>query len=285
MTVAYVLSGGASLGAIQVGMAQALDERGISPDLVVGTSVGALNGAYLAGGGTPAAMQDIWLGLERPDLFPIRPKDSIRALLGQQPYMVGSDGVRGVLETYVPFERLEDATVPFTALATDAQTGAEVRLSTGPAVEAILASAALPGILPPVEWGDRMLIDGGIANNTPITAAIDAGATEVWVLSTGYACALPAPPSHPLALAIHSIGLLIQQRLARETQNKIYPVPVRLIPPPCPMDVGPLDFSQSGPLIHRALIGTRQWLEDGMPLAQPLTLGHHHWPVESPHHT
>lgn len=275
MTVAFVLSGGASLGSIQVGMLQALSEAGIAPDLVVGTSVGAVNGAWVAGGGSADELADIWLRLRRRDLFPLRPLAGLRAFFGRTRHFIPADGLRRVLEHNVPFPRLEDAALPFMVMATNARTGAEVALREGPAIEAILASAALPGIYPPVRIGGVELFDGGIVNNTPITAAIDAGATEVWVLSTGYSCGLAAMPTHPLALALHSIGLLVQQRLALETATREYPAPVRLVPPPCPVAVSPLDFSATAELIDRAKRGTDQWLRNGMPFALPLTASDH----------
>lgn len=274
MTIAFVVSGGASLGSIQVGMAQALAEADIHPDIVVGTSVGALNAAWFAGGGSADGLQKVWLQLERRDLFPLRPLLGLRAFLGRAQNFVPADGLRAVLEQNLTYDRLEQAELPFTVLAADARTGHEVALTEGPAVDSILASRALPGIFPPVEINGRLLIDGGIVNNTPITTAIEAGATDVWVLSTGYSCALPAPPGNPLALALHSIGLLVQQRLTIETRTRTYPVPVHMIPPPCPITVTPMDFSQTADLIERARSGTRQWLNNGQPHALPLHKSH-----------
>ncbi len=233
MTTAFVLSGGASLGAIHVGMVDALYAEGIRPDMVIGTSVGAVNGAWLAG------------------------------------------GLAHLLEQHMTFTRLEDSTIPFSVIVTDVSTGEEVRLDRGPAIEAILASAAIPGVFPPVEINGRTFIDGGIVDNTPISQAIAAGATDVWVLSTGYSCALPAPPKSPLAMALHGLTMLIQQRFINETATRTYPVPVHLIPPPCPITVTPADFSQGAQLIDRARRGTAQWIANGEPYAIPL-LGHHH---------
>ncbi len=137
------------------------------------------------------------------------------------------------------FERIEDASIPLIVMATDALTGAEVILDSGPAVPALLASAALPGVYPPVEVGGQLLIDGGVANNTPITTAIEAGASEVWVLSTGYSCGLVKVPTNPLALALHGVALLVQQRLLLEARTRTYLVPVHFIPPPCPISITP----------------------------------------------
>lgn len=275
MTIAFVFSGGASLGAIQAGMLQALEADGITPDLVLGTSVGAMNAAFVAGGGTADELVDIWLGLRSSAMFPVNPVLGLQAFLGKKRNFVSNDGVRRVLRRNLSFNQLEDADLPLTVMATDIQTGAEVRLTSGPAIPAILASTSLPGVFPPVTIDGRVLVDGGIANNTPISVAIEAGATEVWVLSTGYSCALSEPPTSAFASALHSVGLLVQQRLLIETQTADYPVPVRLIPPPCPIAVPPTDFSQSAELIEAARAGTTQWLGNDMPFALPL-IGHRH---------
>lgn len=275
MSVAFVFSGGASLGAIQAGMVQSLEQQGIVPDIVLGTSVGAMNAAFIAGGGSADELAAIWRGLRGSRLFPVRPLLGLRAFLGRSQNFVPNDGVRQVLERNLTFERLENASIPLTVLATDIQTGHEVPMTSGPAITSILASTALPGVFPPVVLDGRTLVDGGIANNTPISTAIEAGATEVWVLSTGYSCALVEPPTSAFAQALHSVGLLVQQRLLLETEMKDYPVPVHLIPPPCPIAVMPTDFSQSDTLIESARHGASQWLENGMPHAQPLGIHRH----------
>ena len=276
MTTAFVLSGGASLGSIQVGMATALAEAEISQDLVVGSSVGAVNGAWIASGKPASELGDLWRSLHRTDLFPLKPLVGLRGFVGRRSHFVPNAGLRRLLERHIGFALLEDASVPLTVIATDARSGDEVAITSGPAVPAILASAALPGVFPPVEIGGRVLIDGGVVNNTPITQAIEAGATEVWVLSTGYSCALAEPPGSAIAMAMHSVALLVQQRLVLETVGRDYPVPVHLIPPPCPISVTPIDFSQTHDLIDRAHAGTRQWLANGCPHAMPLLVPHRH---------
>jgi NTE family protein len=283
VTVAFVLSGGASLGSIQVGMAAALRERDINPDLIVGTSVGAINGSWLAGGGAVDELAEVWRSLRRKQLFPLRPVTGWRGFTGRATHFVPDSGLRRLLTRHLRFQNLEDAVVPFQVIAADAQTGQEVVLRRGPALESVLASAALPAVFPPVEVEGRLLIDGGVVNNAPVTTAIDAGATEVWVLSTGYSCRLPAPPSTALAMAAHSIALLVQQRLVLESRVRDYPVPVHFIPPPCPISVTPVDFSQTDELIDRAMAGTRQWLGNGCPDAMPLLMPHDHDEAGLPH--
>jgi NTE family protein len=275
MTVAYVLSGGSSLGSIQVGMALALEELGIQPDMIIGASVGSLNGAWLASGKSARDLTEVWKRLSTRKIFPLRPIVGLRGFLGHHSYLIPNTGLRHVIETNIPFRNIEDAKIPFSVIATDASNGEEVRLESGPVVDAVLASSAIPGVFPPVSINGHTLIDGGIAANAPISQAIDNGATEVWVLSTGYSCSLPEPPTSAVAMALHAIGLLVNQRFRLETELRTFPVSVHLIPAPCPIEVGPTDFSQSTELIDRAHRGTLQWVRNGEPHAIPWPLHAH----------
>lgn len=263
MTTAFVLSGGASLGAAQVGMLTAFAEAGIRPDLIVGTSVGAVNGGWIAArpdvAGT-GALADLWRSLKRSDVFPTRPLTGLLGFLGRQSHLVPDTGLRQLLDEHLRFERLEDAPVPFHVVATDVVSGEDVLLSRGDAVEAILASAAIPAVFPPVRVEGRDLVDGGVVNNTPISHAVALGADIVWVLSTGYSCALPNAPRGALAMALHSLTLVVNQRLAVDIERYESAVDLRVAPPLCPIRVAPSDFSQSAQLIDRAHASTAAWL-------------------------
>lgn len=253
---AFVLSGGAGLGAIQVGMLRALFERGITPELIVGTSAGAINGAFIASRaptvGTADALGDVWGGLRRGAVFPTRPLTGLMGFLGRGDHLVPDDGLRRLVTAHVDVADLEELRTPLHVVATDVLSGAEVRLSTGPVVDAVLASAAIPGVFPPVEIGGRRLVDGGVADNTPISHAVALGADEIYVLPTGYACGLTAPPRGALAMLLHAMSLLVQQRLHLEIE--LYAAHVRLVvlPPPCPLRIQPIDFSHAAELIERA---------------------------------
>jgi NTE family protein len=211
-TVAFVLSGGASLGAIQVGMLRALYERGIRPDLIVGTSAGALNGAYVASrpqaSETAEGLARIWRELRRGQVFPISPLTGVLGFLGARDHLVPDSGLRRLIERHVECRTLEEMPIPLHVVAVDVVTGQELRLSRGPVQNAILASAAVPGVLQPVSWEDRALMDGGVANNTPISHAVELGAERIYVLPTGHACSLDEPPRGALAMALHAISLL-----------------------------------------------------------------------------
>ena len=191
---AFVLSGGASLGAIQVGMLRALIERDIRPDVIVATSVGALNRAFVASHvPTPSSLgelADLWRGARRGDVFPLEPLTGLLGFLCVRRNLVPGGALRRLLARNLLHERLEDLPIPLHVVACELLTGSEVLLSRGLLVNAVLASAAIPGVLPPVEWDGRLLIDGGVVNHTPISHAISLGAQQIYVLPTGAPCTL-----------------------------------------------------------------------------------------------
>lgn len=268
MTTAYVLSGGASLGAVQVGMLAALDEQRVRPDLVVGSSVGALNGAWIAGRPAGAGVDElgrVWRSLTRNIVFPLHPLRGLFGFLGARDHLVPNRGIRRLLTEHLQFRLLEQARVPLHIVATDVLTGQDVRLSRGDAVEAILASSAVPGVLPAVRIDGRSLIDGGVVNNTPISHAVDLGADVIWVLASGIPCARAQPPSSALGMALHAVTLLIHQRLAADVARYEQVVELRVVPPLCPALVSLSDFSRAGELIDRAYRTTLDWLAAGRP--------------------
>jgi len=265
--VAFVLAGGASLGAIQVGMLRALYERGIAPDVIVGTSAGALNGAFVASRPqipeTADALGAIWRELRRGQVFPINLITGLLGFLGARDHLVPDSSLRRLISRHVERRELGAMPIPLHVVAVDVVTGEELRLSDGPVLDAVLASAAVPGVLPPVAWGDRTLMDGGVANNTPISHAVELGAGRVYVLPTGHACALEEPPSGALGMALHAISLLTQRRLIDDIERHRADTHLIVLPPPCPLTIQPVDFSHPDELIERALHDARDFLDGG----------------------
>jgi NTE family protein len=265
---AFVLAGGGSLGAVQVGMLAALTRRGVVADLVVGASVGAINAAYYAAepdGRGVDRLKRIWLELRRTDVFPFSPVACMRGFFGNADHLVAPAPLRYLIESELPYQRLEDARLPCYVLATDTLEGGEVVLSSGPAATALLASAAIPAVFPPVLIDGRFLLDGGVSNNTPISIAVEMGATRVIVLPTGISCALQAPPRGAMALALHALNLLIMRQLVSDIERCAGVAEVVIVPPLCPLSTTSYDFSQSAALIHRAEAATRLWLrKDGL---------------------
>ena len=259
---AFVLAGGGSFGAIQVGMMHALAKHGIVPDMVVGSSVGALNGAYFAGDPTlhgVLQLETIWRGLKRKDVFPV----TWRTLLGflwRGDFLVPQDGIRRLLDEHLPYRDLEEAKLPVHVVATDIVTGDSVVMSEGPAAEAIIASTAVPGAFTPVRYKDHFLADGAISSNTPIRIAVKKGATRLIILPTGHACAVDAPPIGAVANALHALTLLIARQLVNELEGLDPAIEYYVVPPLCPLVGSPYDFTRTADHIARAVKSTEAWL-------------------------
>lgn len=262
---AFVLAGGGSFGAIQVGMLRELVAHGVVPDLVVGASVGALNGIHFCCDPTPsgvARLEAIWCGLRRSDVFPLSPRNLLGVFRGAAS-LVDPGGLRGLIARHLSRPRLEDTAIPMHIAATDLLTGTSVLLSSGPATEAVLASCAIPAAFPPVRIDDRYLIDGAIASNTPVMAAMALGCKRLIVLPTGFACALRTPPTGALASVFHALNLLVARQLVRDLEELSGRLEVATVPPVCPLAVSAYDFSRAHELIEVAAQGTRRWLESG----------------------
>jgi NTE family protein len=262
---AFVLSGGASLGAIQVGMLEALFERGIAPDLVVGASVGAVNGAFIAGRPptleTARELGDIWRGLNRSAVFPLNPLTGLIGFVGRGSYLIPDGNLRRLIARHAVIDRLEDSPIPLHLIVTDVLSGEELRLSRGPAVDAVRASAAIPSVFPPVEFEDRLLMDGGVSDNTPISHAAALGADEIYVLPTGIACDLEAPPRGAVGMLLHALTILTQQRLHLDIERYRDRAHLVVLPPPCPQPIPPIDFSHSAEFIKQARRDGRAFLD------------------------
>jgi len=278
---AFVLAGGGSLGAVQVGMLKGLTRSGVKPDFVVGASVGAINGACFAVEPDEQGvkrLERIWLGLRRADIFPFSAAHGVLAAFGRRDHLVNPAPLRALIESELPGQKLEDARIPCYVVATDALTGDEVTLTSGPVVTALLASAAIPAVFPVVSLDGRHLMDGGVANHTPISTAVNLGASRVVVLATGMSCALQSPPRGVVARALHALNLMIMRQLLRDIERFSDRAELVVLPPLCPLAASAYDFSNTRELIHRAEASTRLWLQkDGMSnRGAPMELGPHH---------
>ena len=262
---ALVLAGGGSFGAVQVGMLKALVGAGVGVDLVVGSSVGAINGAYFAGEPTVQGMQrleKVWLAIRRQDVFPV----SWWSLFGfarRRDYLVSSHGIRGLVESNLPYRNLEDATIPIHVVATDVLSGAPVVLSRGNAADAIVASTAIPAAFASVLIGTQYLMDGAVTSNTPVRVAVALGARRLIVLPTGFACNLDAPPRGALANALHALTLLIANQLVAELDALPGTVDYAIAPSLCPLAWSPYDFNKAKEMIEQAESSTRSWIAAG----------------------
>lgn len=261
---AFVFAGGGSLGAIQVGMLRELVSWGITPDLVIGASAGAINGAYFAcnpGVEGATRLEGLWRGIRRAEIMPWSWRSVLGMLGSSRGHLVEAFGLRGLLSRNFGEARLEAAAVPLHVVATDMQTGDEVLLSRGSIVDAVLASAAIPGVFPPVLFEGRTLIDGGVANNTPVSTAIQLGATRVIVLPAGFTCSERRPPRGALEHAFNALSLLVARQLVHDLQHFADQAHISVVPPLCPLDISPYDYTKCGELIDRAAGTTAQWLQ------------------------
>jgi len=214
-----VLAGGGSRGAVQVGMLAELVDRGITADRVYGASVGAVNGAAYCGSPTPAGMkklEDVWRNLSGDSVFPRGLVHGPWMFLQQRPAVHPNTGLRHIVEAGVEFDRLEDAEVPLEVVTTSLTDGQERWITDGPVADALLASAAIPGIFPPVTIDGDVLVDGGVVNNVPISRAVAGGATRIYVLLCGPLHYRPPTPRRPVEAVITAFFVAIHARFTRE---------------------------------------------------------------------
>jgi NTE family protein len=185
--VAFVLGGGGSWGALQLGMLQALARTDIRPDLVVGTSVGSLNGAILAADpdGALERLEGLWPTVTRTEVFPGGVLRGLRTLTTSKAWIFDNEPLTDYLTRSLPATTFAELELPFVAVATDFGTGTIAELDSGDLRSALLASSAIPGIYPWVERDGRRLVDGALVANIPIVVAAQRGARSLVVLDCG----------------------------------------------------------------------------------------------------
>jgi NTE family protein len=231
--VAFVLGGGGPLGAHEVGMLRALLEDGILPDLVVGTSVGALNGAAVAADPTLQSidrLESVWLQLTRDDVFGGSVFSGAAQLMRSRTHLHSNVSLRRLIGRSLPVETFEELAIPFQCVAASIERAAEHWFSEGPLVEAILASSAVPGILPVVELGGEHFIDGGVVNSIPVGRAVDLGATVIYVLHVGRIDRPLSPPKNPWQVVMIAFEIARRHRFARDMANLPQGVTAHVLP-------------------------------------------------------
>jgi predicted acylesterase/phospholipase RssA len=248
---AFVLSGGGNLGALQVGMMYALVESGLRPGMIVGTSVGAINGAFFASRPDLPGIAEIarlWSSLRRKDVLGVDLGTLLGGMRGRPRHLFDASLIRRILDTFVTFRRLEDAPIPLTVVATALGTGEAVVLNSGDATTALLASSAVPRLLPAVEIDGRLLVDGAAAADVPVREALALGARDLYVLPTA-----PAQVD----------SLREQSAACGKLEGTDVPT-VHVVPPP-DMHIPLARLGQSQDLLRLGYEQARAWLE-GAPL-------------------
>jgi NTE family protein len=220
MTTAFVLGGGGVLGAVEVGMLRALLEREIQPDLVLGTSVGALNGAMVSRDPTLGAierMTELWRTVaEGRDVYGDRRLRTVRRAMSTGTHIYSARPIKERLEQEFGDLTFEELPVRFQVCAASIERAAEHWFDAGPVVDAVVASAAVPGLLPPAKVGEEHYLDGGIVNSIPVGRAVLLGATRIFVLQVGRIDRPLKPPRRPWEVARVSFEIARRHRFARE---------------------------------------------------------------------
>lgn len=281
--VVLVLSGGASLGAIQVGMMRALGAAGLQPDMVVGTSVGSLNGAVLAErgdlGAAADALAEVWRALRRDDVFPGGAVTQGLSVL-RTGHLHPRDGLERLVRRSLGVRRFEDLAVPLTVVAADVLTGHVRWFTEGALVPRLLAATAIPGVFPPVEIDGQPHWDAGAVANVPLQAAVDAGAGSLVVLDAGDVCHLDDPPRGIPDAVMHAMMTAMRQRVLVEAPSVAEQLPVLYLPRPCPTNRSLLDLDSSAELIAPTAELVGEFLQESeVPRAGRLVGAPHHHPT------
>jgi len=260
-----VLGGGGSLGAIQVGMLQALAERDVYPDVVAGTSVGSLNGAVVALDPRAAAnrLSHVWPRMTRQVVFPGGLIAQARMLQRTKTHLFPNTGLAAVITDFLgDASTFTDLRLPFAAVAMDIATARPHVLRDGPLLPALLASAAIPGIFAPVELGPLRLYDGGIVANVPMRQAVALGARSLVVLDCSFPGHPPAPPDTLAEVLMFTATVTMRSQAVLEAPLVAVDVPVVYLPGPVPHLVSLLDFRHTDMLIEGAYEAARSFLDD-----------------------
>ncbi|WP_020630445.1 patatin-like phospholipase family protein [Amycolatopsis alba] len=260
--IGFVLGGGGSLGAMQVGMLQALTEAGIRPDLVVGTSVGSLNAAVLAlGGESGDRLNRIWSRMTRHEAFPGGVLSQVRTLRHSKTNLFPNTGLAAIVDEHIgEGVRFEDLALPLGVVATDVDTAEPLLIRSGPVLAPLLASCAIPGIYPPVPFGERMLYDGGLVANVPMRQALAMGAKSLVVLDCAFPGKMPGTPQTFAEVMMFTAMISMRNQAVLEAPIAASEVPVVYVPGPKPVRVSPLDFSHTTALTAEAYDAAKTYL-------------------------
>lgn len=264
------------MGAYEVGMLRALMEREITPDLIVGNSVGALNGAAVAADPTPATvdrLERVWTSLDGTGVFSGSVISGAANLVRTRTSLHSNQPLRKMLEELLPAKTFEDLAIPFQCVAASIERAAEHWFSEGPLISPILASCAVPGLLPAVKIDGEHFIDGGIVNSIPIDRAVELGASEIFVLHVGRIERPLTAPKNPLQVAMVAFEIARRHRFARDLASLPEGVVAHVLPSgernPLPYDslsqLRYKDFRSVAKRIRYAHEATTAYLNDAAP--------------------
>ncbi len=232
MTIAFVLGGGGLLGAHEVGMLRALSEAGIVPDVVVGTSIGAVNGAFIAADPDTAAQRltSLWRGESLGLVFSETVVGRAVRLARSGTHLHAIDPLRKLLADTLPAETFADLRLPFHCVAASIEDATARWFASGPLVPAVLASCAVPGLLPPVEIDGAHYFDGGLVHSIPVGRAVALGATVVYVLHVGRIESPLPVPARPWEVGLVAFEIARRHRFHEEMAALPSGVEVHVLP-------------------------------------------------------
>jgi len=231
--IAFVLGGGGVLGAHEVGMLRALAERDILPDLVLGTSIGAVNGAFFAADPTPAGVErltELWRDSSWSERSPAATLRRVSTLARTGTHLQSLGEMRQRLAAMLPVHRVEDLRVRFQCVAASIERAAEHWFDSGPLTDVVLASCAVPGILPPVLINGEHFIDGGIVNSIPVSRAVALGARRIYVLQVGRVEQPLKPPRRPWEVGLVAFEVARRHRFAHDLGSLPEGIEVHVLP-------------------------------------------------------
>lgn len=252
-------------------MARALLEVGVRPDLVCGTSVGAINGAAIAADPTPQGAEQllaIWDALADGGVFDGSPIRRVAEVIRGRTSLQGNGELRRMLRDQLPAQTFEDLAVPFECVAASIERAREHWFSTGDLIEPVLASCALPGVFPPVQIGGEHFFDGGLVNSIPLDRAVTLGADTVWVLHVGRLEEELAAPRFPWEVAFVAFEISRRHRFQRDLERVGSEVTVHVLPSGLPQRPAPtwsnLRYRDTRRIARRAELAydaTREYLQ------------------------
>jgi NTE family protein len=231
--LAFVLGGGGKWGAVHVGMLDALVSHGIAPDLVLGCSIGAINGAAFAARPDRSGIGSLtaaWLDTHDHPIVDATVGARVRSLVGQRPFVYDSEPLRALIERVVPVSTFDELAVRFGCVASCIEDASEQWFDHGALAPAILASCAIPGLLPPVEIDGRHHYDGGLVNSIPVDRAVALGATTVYVLQVGRIETPLVPPARLYEAPLLAFEIARRHRFATFRRDVPDHVTVHVLP-------------------------------------------------------
>ncbi len=263
--VGFVLGGGGSLGAVQVGMLEALTDQRVTPDLVTGTSVGSLNGAVIALNPTGAAnrLSHAWARITRHQIFPGGLLSQARTLQHSKTHLFPNSGLAAVIADFLgATTTFDDLMLPFAAVTMEIATATPYVITAGSLLPALLASAAIPGVFPPVDHDGKRLCDGGVVANVPLRQAVAMGAASLVVLDCTFPGHLLPPPESLAETVLFTAMVTMRSQSVLEAPLVAAHVPVVYLPGPAACRCSPFNFDSTERLIEEAYEAALSFLRD-----------------------